>query len=248
MTVGSGSDDSAAQEVSVDQEEAAWSTEVVQYGPDLADESELRLLGDVRAKRILDLGCGTGHNAVALVKQGATVFGVEPSPRLVAAARRLSDAEDVRVDLRQGDLADLAFLRADSVDAVLAAGSLDLVADFGRVIRQVHRVLKVGAPLVLSLRHPASWLVDVDDDANPPTVIRSYGDDTPVAGERDGIEVTEYPRRFSDVYTTLLRASYRVDVLLEPAQRDGTRRSDRWRQAYGWVPPALILRARKEGN
>src|SRR6202046_1336618 len=51
------------------------------------------LLGDVRGKTVLDFGCGTGENAVPLVKLGARVIGMDISPDLIALARkRLSDA------------------------------------------------------------------------------------------------------------------------------------------------------------
>src|SRR6478735_4090945 len=46
---------------------------VVVYGTELPTESELKLLGTVEGARILDLGCGTGRNAVALAQAGAKV-------------------------------------------------------------------------------------------------------------------------------------------------------------------------------
>src|SRR3979490_255779 len=46
----------------------AWvdlSTDIVQYGPDIPTEADLRLLGSLENKRVLELGCGGGPNAVA---------------------------------------------------------------------------------------------------------------------------------------------------------------------------------------
>ena len=125
------------------------------YGPDIPTEAELRLLGDLRGKRVLELGCGGGQCSIAFAKQGATAIGVDFSAAQLAFGRRLCDEEDVRVELRQGDMADLAFLRADSIDLVFSAYAFRYVEDLNRVFRQVHRVLKVGAPLVFSLPHPA---------------------------------------------------------------------------------------------
>ena len=54
----------------------AWvdlSTDIVQYGPDIPTEADLRLLGNLENKRVLELGCGGGPNAVAMAKQGARV-------------------------------------------------------------------------------------------------------------------------------------------------------------------------------
>ena len=46
-------------------------TDVVQFGPDLPTDADLRLCGDMRNKRVLDLGCGRGENAVTFAKLGA---------------------------------------------------------------------------------------------------------------------------------------------------------------------------------
>ena len=46
------------------------------------------LLGDVLNKTVLDLGCGSGEEAVPLVQRGAQVIGVDISPDLIAVAHQ----------------------------------------------------------------------------------------------------------------------------------------------------------------
>ena len=142
---------------------AQLSTDVAHYGPDIPTEQTLRLLGDLKGKRVLELGCGGAQCSIAFAKQGATAIGVDFSAEQLAFARRLVEREEVRVELRQGDLADLAFLRADSIDLVFSAYAFGYVEDLNRVLRQVHRVLRVGAPLVFSLPHPAYSMIDDPD-------------------------------------------------------------------------------------
>jgi SAM-dependent methyltransferase len=45
-----------------------------------------RVLGDVRGKRILDVGCGDGSNAVLLAALGAHVTGLDVAPQAIAKA------------------------------------------------------------------------------------------------------------------------------------------------------------------
>ena len=45
-------------------------------------------LGDVRGRRVLDLGCGTGRHAIPLAAAGAVVTAVDFSEQMLAAARR----------------------------------------------------------------------------------------------------------------------------------------------------------------
>jgi ubiquinone/menaquinone biosynthesis C-methylase UbiE len=228
------------------QRDAALPTNVAHYGPDIATEAELRLLGDLKGKRVLELGCGGAQCSIAFAKQGATAIAVDFSVEQLAFAHHLCEAEDVKVDLRQGDMADLAFLRADSVDLVFSAFAFQYVEDLNRIFRQVHRVLKIGAPLVFSLPHPAYAMID--DDAEPDLLVRrSYFDRSPIDFKWGGVEFTAYHHTFAELYMGLIRASYRVDLVLEPEPINGPH-GHLWRSAMTYVPRTLIVRARKEGN
>jgi SAM-dependent methyltransferase len=247
------------------QAQVQLSTSVVSYSPDIPTEAELRLLGDLKGKRVLDLGCGGGQAAITFAKQGARPLGVDYSATQLAWARRLAEAEEVRVEFRQGDLAELAFVRADSLDLVFSADVFQYVEDLDRVFRQTHRVLKVGAPLVFSVPHPAYQMLRGDgsgsDDGDgsavdadlgaPPSLRRAYFDRSPLMRRRDAggesVVLTEYPRTLGDLYAGLARASYRVELVLEPPLISGPH-SPTYRPAMGWVPSTLIVRARKEGN
>jgi SAM-dependent methyltransferase len=154
----------------------------------------------------------------------------------------------VKVELHHGDLADLAFLRADSIDVAFSAYAFGYIEDLGRVFRQVHRVLKTGAPLVFSLPHPAYDMIDDDDAEEPLLVRRSYFDTTPIDYEWNGIGFTDYHHTLSDLFMGLTRTSYRVDTILEPEPVMKGPRSQHWREAFRMVPRTLIIRARKEGN
>ena len=90
-------------------------------GPVGITDPELRLLGDVKGKRVLDLGCGTGEAAITFAKHGAVVIAVDGSVDGLARARARAEEEEVRVEWHHGDLADLAFLRADSVDVAYSS-------------------------------------------------------------------------------------------------------------------------------
>jgi SAM-dependent methyltransferase len=58
-------------------------------------EFRFRLLGDLGGQRVLDLGCGEGSNSVLLARAGATVVGVDLSPKLVELAHRRAALNNV---------------------------------------------------------------------------------------------------------------------------------------------------------
>ena len=216
------------------------------YAPGGPTEDDLRLCGDVSGKRVLDLGTGNGMNAIALSRQGAHVIAIDRSPGQLAQARKLAATMDTRVEWHECDAADLAFLRADSIDLAFAACVLGEVEDVDRLLRQVHRVLRPGAAFVFSYDHPMALAVGREGDApgalplGALEVRRSYFDTQPVAVTYDDERIQIWPRTIADVFASLHRAGYRVELLLEPESA-----------AIGGpgpdIPRVVVWRARKEG-
>src|SRR5207344_3048506 len=186
--------------------------ESIQFGTDLPSEADLRLCGDLKGRRVLDLGCGAGENAVAMARQGAHVIAIDVSTAQLALGRRLAEASEVRVEWHHGDAADLAFLRADSIDLALAAGMVHEIEDLDRLFRQVQRVLRPGAAFVFSHDHPMRLAVGRDDHEpgglplGNLEVRRSYFDPRPIVTTRDDEPVQVFPRSIADVFSALHRA------------------------------------------
>lgn len=225
-------------------------TDVATYGPGIPTEAELRLIGPLEGKRVLDLGCGAGHASVAFARAGAKVIAVDPSAEQLELARQAADEAEVRVELQQAGPAELAFIRADGIDLAYSAYGLADVADLDRVLRQVHRVLRQEAPIIFSLPHPAYTMFTAGPggaEASPPVPVRTYHDASPYAVDRGGEQVSDVPRTTSAVFTSLTRANFRVDHLLEPPAVRSQVPDEQWTEAMAWVPPTLLIRARKQG-
>jgi SAM-dependent methyltransferase len=211
------------------------------------NDAVVRLLGSVRGKRVLELGCGTGDAAIAFAHQGATVIGIDDSADRIADARAAAEAAEVKLELRAGDLADLAFLRADSMDAAYSDGALAQLPELGRLFRQVHRVLRHGAGFVFSLPHPFALGTEVEPAAEGSLplgrtfVSRSYFDTSPIDVGPDGDPALVTRHTLNEVFTGLTRSGFRVDTLLEPepARTPGER---------ALLPTTVVWRARKEGS
>jgi magnesium-protoporphyrin O-methyltransferase len=75
---------------------------------------------DLRDRRILDAGCGTGALAIELARRGADVVAIDLSPTLVSLAgeRAPADLGHGRIDFRVGDMLDAALGRFDHVVAM----------------------------------------------------------------------------------------------------------------------------------
>lgn len=102
------------------------------------------LIGDVRGRRVLDLGAGTGHYAAWARVHGARVsVALDLTPEMLARAPRPAVVADAtRLPFRAG-----------CFDVVVGALVLSFVKDRGRLLREAARVLCPGGVLVLSDMH-----------------------------------------------------------------------------------------------
>ena len=106
------------------------------------------LLGNVRGRKVLDLGCGSGENMVVLASRGADVIGIDISPHLVELARqRLSPMG--KSDRARVATAYATGLPDESVDAVFAIAVLHHL-DLTVVREEIRRVLRKNGLFIFS--------------------------------------------------------------------------------------------------
>jgi ubiquinone/menaquinone biosynthesis C-methylase UbiE len=120
--------------------------------PDL--EVYAAIADEFGARRVLDIGCGTGVLAVALAAGGREVTGVDPAVGSIAYAQRRPGGERVR--WIHGDAAAVPDLAADL--AVMTGNAAQAVvepADWAVVLRGARRVLRPGGHFVVETRDPA---------------------------------------------------------------------------------------------
>jgi SAM-dependent methyltransferase len=100
--------------------------------------------------RALDLGCGTGTNALALAKRGWTVTGIDFSAKAILAARRKAAQGTCTIDFRMGSVADLSDL-SGPYDFALDIGCLICLTSTGRqnYAMGLRRLLPTGATYML---------------------------------------------------------------------------------------------------
>lgn len=96
--------------------------------------------------RVLEIGVGSGLNFPFYGKQVEMVFGIDPSARLLAIARRRAEASGVPADFLLGSATAIP-LADDSVDTVVMTWTLCSIPDPLAALREMRRVLKPGGSL-----------------------------------------------------------------------------------------------------
>ncbi len=188
------------------------------WGPEGVDESEARLLGDVRGRRVLEVGCGAAQCTRWLRSVGAEAVGVDLSYRQLQHARRIDEATGVRVPVVDADAAALPFATGAFDLACSAYGALPFVADVDRVLGEVARVLRPGGRWVFSVTHPVRWAFPDEPGQGGLVAGHSYFDRTPYA-ETDAagrLTYVEHHRTVGDWVRALVSAGFVLDALVEP--------------------------------
>jgi demethylmenaquinone methyltransferase/2-methoxy-6-polyprenyl-1,4-benzoquinol methylase len=104
--------------------------------------------------RVLDVCCGTGDLALASLRAGGVVTGLDFSQRMLERARRKSG----RIDWIQGDALELPF-EDDSFDAATVGFGVRNLEDLDRGLVEMARVLRPGGRAgVLEITRPQGLL------------------------------------------------------------------------------------------
>jgi ubiquinone/menaquinone biosynthesis C-methylase UbiE len=162
------------------------------------------LIGDVRGRRVLDLGAGTGHYASWARARGARVaVALDVTPEMLAHASRPAVVADA---------ARLPF-GASCFDVVVGALVISFVKDRGRLLREASRVLGPGGVLVLSDMHEVASELGWERSFQGPR------------GERLVIDAA--PPRLDAMRRALDEAGFAVEDVREPSIDDRLARAFR---------------------
>jgi SAM-dependent methyltransferase len=172
----------------------------------------LAMIPDVKDKRILDAGCGSGWYAEQLLKRGAIVSAVDASAAMVDHARtRLEklDSSAGRFQLQVADLSDKLPFDNATFDGIVSPLVLHYMRDWRPALREMHRVLAPHGWLLFSTHHPAA------DAALFET--RNYFATEHVVDHWDWVGRVEFFRRsLTEVVASVIESGFVIDKLIEP--------------------------------
>lgn len=149
------------------------------------------------ARRITDLGCGTGILTVTLAAEGRHVTGIDPAPAMLERARTRPGGD--RIEWIPGTAEQIA---PDSADLVIMSGNVAmhiLGAEWARTLRRIAEGLRPGGTLAFESRNPDArawtrWNDELTERATPVGTLReSCRTDPPDA---DGVVIMHVHNEF----------------------------------------------------
>lgn len=225
------------------------------------DPLMLEIVGSLKNKTIIELGCGNGYLAPKLLEQDPNqIIMMDISKyNLAHAAKKTSDA---RVNFLEQDATELWKVGSSSTDLVYSNMMLNEIEDIQATIEEAFRVLKDGGVFVFSVTHPA-WdlFIYAQEKAGVSShkvkglggyfrrgfakfVMKSGGRN---ASDNREFEVEHYQRPISDYFKVLRSVGFSVDQLLEPElTKELLRHAPRFSE-YADNPVGLVFYCTKHG-
>lgn len=219
------------------------------------------ILPDLKNKRIIDLGCGTGRFSFLFESMNPkNIVGIDLSEKMIEIGLNNAKTNNSVVKFVHSNIENLSKIETESIDFVFSSTTLHYIKDLDNIMKQINRILVLGGTCIFSVIHPvysACYPIlhkdrDLPDDDE--WTIR-YLDDRDRGYVQPWIEYNSnvdnflsfsYHHTMSDYINSMIRAGFQFKELLEPFPPNSWRENNPKRY-YGFIntPTYAIFKIEK---
>ena len=259
----------------LNQNKASWNrladsffgvTALPNYGCACPTEDELKLFPSLTGKKVLEIGCGSGHSLKWCGDKGAAeLWGLDISERQLENAQKYLNENGYEPKLLCSPMEENPNISTNYFDVVYVIYSIGWATDLQKVFNLILSYLKQGGEFIFSWDHPFLHCVDVQDEKlifagnyheiESFTFTRTAGGKgvgrNPVVYEKGGHPLTLYNRRLSDYINALTKAGFVIIKMVEETDKDTLKRECGFTSEYyapckaKKFPLSFIMKARR---
>jgi SAM-dependent methyltransferase len=223
-------------------------------GTDHLRPHEVADVGDVRGKSLLHLQCHLGTDTLSWARRGASVVGVDFSPRSIETARHLAAATGLTGEFVTSDIYRLPDVLSGEFDIVYTSrGVIGWLPDLERWAQVVFHFLRPGGFFYLTEIHPVARMFRNDSRVRdlqfrynyfptdqplrfPVERSGSYANRNDQVEERGDDMIYAWTHTMGEVVTSLATVGLRIDLLREFPFCDWELSFLQKRHSHEWVP------------
>jgi len=220
-----------------------------EYGPLAPSEDQLHLFGDLTGKKVLDIGCGSGHSLVYMNHQGAEeLWGLDLTTKQIETAERVIGKQKAKATLFESPMEENPGLPSNYFDIVYSIYALGWTVDLKQTLENIHGYLKPGGTFIFSWEHPLHDRITYEESGYH--LKKSYIEEGPEYNEAWTDSVVIHHRKMSTYINTLTEVGFMIekvieDVVLPENEKDDQRK---WysTQKAKLVPATFIVKVTKK--
>lgn len=222
------------------------------FGPFAQTEKELHLFDLIHDKKVLDIGCGSGHSLAYMNEQGAAeLWGIDFSKRQIDTAGET--LKEFQANLHCSAMEEDIGLPKNYFDIVYSVYAIGWTTDLESTFNLIYSYLKPGGSFLFSWDHPL--YAHLKSENGIISLKGSYQEEGTIRYENfkgENAPVAIPLRKFSTYLNTLIKAGFAIEEVVETAVPDElkkteTEQSDRYYSLYKAqkFPTTMIIKARK---
>jgi ubiquinone/menaquinone biosynthesis C-methylase UbiE len=220
-----------------------------EYGPLAPVEGDLNLLGDPAGKKVLDIGCGSGHSLLYMdSRDAAELWGIDLSPKQIHTAQQLLKDTAAPVRLFESPMEENPGLPNDYFDILYSIYALGWTVNLEETLANIHRYLKPGGIFVFSWEHPFFSRIRSED--NSIYLEKPYHEEGVYDHEGWSTPAFMQQYKISSYINALVSSGFKIERVVEEAsltEEARQRHSNRW---YSYVkaqylPTTIIIKSSK---
>ena len=216
----------------------------------IPSEEDLHLFGDVSGKKVLEIGCGSGHSLKYLGDHHASeLWGLDISTQQIEMTTRHLQDYGYEARLFNSPMEENPGLPLSYFDIVYSIYAIGWTIDLQKTFDLIASYLKPGGTFIFSWDHPVMRCMDVEEDKL--VVKSSYYDENLYTFEKYGFDAAFSKRKISTYINALSKAGFIIEEMIEETDKQTLERESEIEQRYHsafnakMFPLSFVFKARK---
>ncbi len=193
-------------------------TALPKYGPLAATEAELNLIPDLQGKKILELGCGSGHTLAYLWedKNASELWGIDFSEEQIRFTKEFLETKTIPARLFLASMDENPGIPENYFELVVSIYSLGWTPDLSHTLELIFSYLQPGGVFIFSWEHPFYQSLCYETNLGKYVFEDSYLEEGPVLDPSwKGVEIVINHRKLSTYLNAIAQSGLILEQVIE---------------------------------